>query len=106
MVVNKHHGNIPSNAVYIGRGSMWGNPFVIGKDGDRDTVCNKHKQYLWQQIQTGEVSLKDLAALHNKVLVCFCVPRRCHGHTLEDAAKWAVNKLKLQSASNNANPSN
>lgn len=29
----------PRGARYIGRGSPYGNPFVIGRDGDRDAVC-------------------------------------------------------------------
>ena len=32
--------------VYIGRGSKWGNPFVIGKDGTREEVINKYEEYL------------------------------------------------------------
>ena len=27
---------LPLNAVYIGRGSKWGNPYVIGKHGTRE----------------------------------------------------------------------
>lgn len=34
-VLNKHKDKIPPNAVYVGRPSQWGNPFVRGKDGDR-----------------------------------------------------------------------
>ena len=29
-VLNKHHAGIPAGAIYIGRGSKWGNPFRIG----------------------------------------------------------------------------
>ena len=29
-VLNKHHSGVPARAVYIGRGSKWGNPFRIG----------------------------------------------------------------------------
>jgi hypothetical protein len=29
-VLNKHAVGIPADAVYIGRGSKWGNPFKIG----------------------------------------------------------------------------
>jgi hypothetical protein len=32
--------------VYIGRPSVWGNPYVIGKDGDRETVIRKYREYL------------------------------------------------------------
>lgn len=93
VVLNKHKSGIPAGAVYIGRGSMWGNPFVMGKNGNRDAVCDQHKEHLKQQIRSGEVSLEQLAGLHNKQLVCFCAPLRCHGDTLVQAAAWATEKL-------------
>lgn len=93
MVLNKHHGNIPFDAIYIGRGSKWGNPYEMGKDGNRDEVCDKYDRYLEEQIKTGKFTLEELASLHNKDLVCYCHPKRCHGHSLEKAAKWAWNKL-------------
>ena len=92
-VLNKHKHGIPVGAVYIGRGSRWGNPFVVGRDGTRDEVCEKHRQLLWHQIQEGEITLDDLVSLHGKDLVCFCAPRRCHGDTLEAAAKWASEQI-------------
>ena len=91
-VLNKHKAGIPAGAVYIGRGSIWGNPFVIGKDGDRNEVCEKHEQYLWKQIQSGNIKIEQLAQLHGRDLVCFCAPARCHGDTLVRAAAWAVNQ--------------
>ena len=42
-VLNKHKAGVPSGAVYIGRGSKWGNPFRIGEDGNRATVIAKHE---------------------------------------------------------------
>jgi hypothetical protein len=93
-VLNKKHTGIPAGAVYIGRGSRWGNPFVMGKHGDRDAVCEQHREYLWDQIQKGEVSIQDLADLRGKDLVCFCAPARCHGDTLVQAAEWANKQSK------------
>jgi len=89
-VLNKKVSGVPAGAVYIGRGSKWGNPFVMGKDGDRNTVCDKHREYLWQQVRTGEVTIRDLLDLQGKDLVCFCAPLRCHGHTLKRAIAWAA----------------
>lgn len=99
-VLNKHklpNKEIPAGAVYIGRGSKWGNPFVMSdRPGfDRKGVCDKYREHLWQQIKAGEVLLNDLAALHGKDLVCFCAPCQCHGHTLEKAAEWASQTLNL-----------
>ena len=92
-VLNKHHGNIPENAIYIGRGSKWGNPFPLHKDTNREEVLEKYKKYLTQMIQTNQYTLEDLASLHNQDLVCFCAPKLCHGYPLEKAAKWAWERL-------------
>lgn len=94
-VLNMHKDQLPDDAVFIGRGSRWGNPFIIGKDGNRDTVCEKYRQYLWQQIRAGELDLKALAALDGKDLICFCAPQRCHGHTLIKAAAWAASQIDI-----------
>lgn len=94
MVLNKHKHGMPPGAIYIGRGSRWGNPFVIGKDGDRDEVCDKYREYLKTQIGEGKVTLFDLAQLAHKDLVCFCAPLRCHGDTLERYALHALQTIE------------
>lgn len=98
-VLNKHRHGIPPKAVYIGRGSPWGNPFIIGRDGDRDAVVEQYEAMLASQIDSGSISLEALAALHGKDLVCFCAPQRCHGDVLERAAEWAHNQLILEDKS-------
>jgi hypothetical protein len=75
-VVNKH-AKVPYD-VYIGRGSIWGNPFVMGKDGDRETVIKKYEIYLLQSPNL----MSRLHELKGKVLCCFCHPKGCHGHIL------------------------
>ena len=77
-VHNIYHKTAPADAVYIGRGSIWGNPFVIGKDGNRDEVCNKYEAYLLKN----DHLLRNLWTLAGKDLVCFCHPKRCHGDIL------------------------
>lgn len=75
-VLNKRQHTIPSNARYCGRGSDWGNRFVIGQDGDRNAVCDKHeadlanRPDLLRRLVNGELRGLDL--------VCFCAPARCH----------------------------
>jgi hypothetical protein len=66
-------------AVAIDRSSEWGNPFVLGKDGDRDAACSFFETQ-WMPI-AGRFS-KAAAALTGKVLVCHCYPERCHGEAL------------------------
>jgi hypothetical protein len=78
-VHNTYHRTAPPLAVYIGRGTSWGNPFVIGKDGDRDSVCDKYEQYV---LSNPELVRRIKTELRGKDLVCFCKPKRCHGDFL------------------------
>lgn len=64
--------------VYIGRGSKWGNPFIIGIDGNRNEVCDKYETYLASRKDL----LKCIPELKGKVLGCYCAPNRCHGDLL------------------------
>ena len=64
--------------IFIGRPSVWGNPFVIGVDGSRSAVIDKYKHYL----QKRKDLLSLLPALKGKTLGCFCKPQLCHGDVL------------------------
>ena len=64
--------------VYIGRGSKWGNKFVIGKDGDRAEVIKKYREWILDNKEL----LSSLHELKGKVLGCFCKPKACHGDVL------------------------
>lgn len=65
---------VPGNAVYIGRGTPWGNPFVIGRDGNRDQVCDRFEREVLPTL--------DLTPLIGRDLVCWCHPLRCHGDSI------------------------
>lgn len=84
IVHNKYHDTAPPGAVYIGRGSPFGNPFVIGEDGTRSEVLARYRYYLFQN---PELIAKIKAELPGKDLVCFCAPRACHGDFLLEIAK-------------------
>jgi hypothetical protein len=71
-VLNKHVVGTPTGAVYIGRGSKWGNPFKIGQDGDRSAVIAKHEAWLRDQHHL----LRSIGELRGKDLVCSAHPRR------------------------------
>ena len=86
-VLNKRIHGIPRGAVYIGRPSIWGNPFVIGKDGQRDDVIAKYETWL---LGNGKL-IDQLAALAGKDLVCWCAPARCHGDVLVRLANKSPN---------------
>lgn len=69
--------------VYIGRPSMWGNPFKIGPDGSRADVIAKYKTWLEAR---PELIAKAKAELKGKVLACWCSPSACHGDVLAEVA--------------------
>lgn len=76
-LVNKYH-NVPYD-VYIGRGSPFGNPYVIGIDGNRDEVISKYAKYFLNKIDTEPEFKKLVLQLKGKTLACFCSPKSCHG---------------------------
>lgn len=69
--------------VYIGRGSKWGNRHVIGKDGTREEVIQKHKMELLMDPKLMNDIKKEL---RGKTLGCWCKPESCHGDTLAEIA--------------------
>jgi hypothetical protein len=69
--------------VYIGRPSKWGNPFTIGRDGDRETVIEKYREWLLGQPELVEAARSEL---RGKVLGCWCHPKPCHGDVLAEIA--------------------
>lgn len=87
-VVNKKNS---SYDVYIGRGSKWGNPFVMQNysNTERERVVEEYKKHLWNQIKIGDVTKDDLIALDGKRLACFCAPLKCHGDVIKAAVEWA-----------------
>lgn len=88
MVYNKLTG-VPTNALYVGRGSVWGNPFVIGVDGDRETVIERYRKLLWSRLKSGEIVISQLASLHGRPLYSYPGMVECHGDVLVRAAAWA-----------------
>lgn len=64
--------------VYIGRPGKWQNPFVIGKDGDREEVIKKFEKY----VLSSPDLLSSLSEIRGKILACWCSPKACHGDVL------------------------
>ncbi len=72
------HCRKSSYDVYIGRPSIWGNPFTIGKDGTREEVIEKYREYIKNKPEL----LNRLHELKGKTLGCWCSPKACHGNVL------------------------
>lgn len=67
---------------YIGRGSYWGNPYIIGEHGDRATVIRRFEAYL----RSNPDMLAKVGLLKGKRLGCYCAPKACHGDLLAKLA--------------------
>ena len=68
--------------VFIGRPSVWGNPFMMGRDGTREECVRKYREWIQDQPHL----LSRLSELRGKRLGCFCAPLLCHGTVLVDLA--------------------
>jgi hypothetical protein len=68
-----HCKKVPYN-IYIGRPTVYGNPFVIGKDGNREEVIRKFEEYARNNF---------ISLLHkDAILGCWCAPEMCHGDVI------------------------
>jgi hypothetical protein len=74
-----HGGELPEGAVYIGRPSKWGKPFVIDKDGTREEVVHRYEH---EHLAARPDLMADLPELRGKDLACWCAPKACHGDVL------------------------
>ena len=77
------HCKKESYDIYIGRPSKWGNPFKIGRDGNREEVIEKYRNYI---LMDNEL-MESLNELKDKVLGCWCSPELCHGDVLIELMK-------------------
>jgi hypothetical protein len=97
LVANIHRGQ--RYDVYVGRPSgsrpgPWGNPFVLGKDGNREQVIALYREWLPQQAEL----MRRLPELKGKVLGCFCAPLPCHADVLAELANHGMERDALRAA--------
>ena len=79
-VTKKTLYNLPSDVVYIGRPSKYGNPYKIGRDGTREEVVDKYRRYLNWMLR---LNPKFLEPLIGKRLGCWCnLDLLCHGDVI------------------------
>jgi Domain of unknown function (DUF4326) len=90
----KGHRDDPgfANVVYVGRamhfggwhlpGSPLANPFRPGRDGSRQEVLAKYRQYLLSRPDL----LQLLPGLRGRRLGCWCVPEPCHAEVIAELA--------------------
>lgn len=66
--------------IFIGRPTIWGNPYIIGVDGTREEVLELYEH----RIRSKPQLIKLLHFLKGKTLGCpgNCKPLACHGDIL------------------------
>jgi hypothetical protein len=79
-IVNMHHTD--AFDVKIDRSSIFGNPFYLGTQGDRDAILIKYRTYFLQRIDRDIDFRQQVLGLRNKRLACWCSPKRCHGEVI------------------------
>lgn len=92
---------MPPGAVKVDRSTRWGNPFVLGVDGDQERcvdLCRRllHGEGLPPGMLTSERKtyrdrvLKEVGALRGSDLACWCKPGTpCHADVLLELAALA-----------------
>ena len=84
-VINLNHLGFATpgdDYVFIGRGSIWGNPYKIGRDGTRDECIAKYRVHIVKKLLIEEGLVDELMKLDGKTLGCYCKPEACHGDVL------------------------
>lgn len=78
---------MPENTVYVGRGSKWGNPFVVGEHGTAEECVEKFAMDIgWHNSRLG-FDLEDIEELRGKNLACWCKDGApCHADVLLEIA--------------------
>jgi hypothetical protein len=90
-VINiKHNPNWKQEGIiYIGRGSMFGNPYKIGEDGDRNDVIEKYIKHFHTKLWNHPKFETAIMGLTGLTLGCYCRPKAgfqgkvlCHGQII------------------------
>lgn len=97
-IVNKRKHTPTPYDYYIGRPSKLGNPFLIGRDGDRDEVCDKYIEYFNDNLTMIDSNIsegwKEVVRLYRQYgklnLVCYCYPLRCHGDYIKQVVDYSL----------------
>lgn len=72
------NSKISPYTLYIGRPSIFGNPFPVGVNS-RESVIRKYFEYAINNKRLLE-SIRNIP--YNAILGCFCAPLPCHGDVI------------------------
>ena len=88
VIGNKRNGE---TGIYVGRPTVLGNPFEIGRDGSREEVIAKYREWFYThgvkslKVRKELQRLKHLHALSGSLcLLCWCSPAPCHAEVIKE----------------------
>jgi hypothetical protein len=76
--------------ISIQRPSKWGNPYRVGKDGDKEEVLRKYRVH----IESNKELMDSLIELEGKIIACGCPPQPCHGDVLRELIREKYEKQR------------
>lgn len=83
---------LPPGTINCARPGKFGNPFVLGADGDRETCVRKHRLFLGILLKHNPTGLDELKG---KNLACWCaIGDLCHADTLLEFANKEASDAK------------
>jgi hypothetical protein len=71
-------------ATPIDRRTVFGNPFIIGRDGTREEVIELYKDYFYERLSNDPDFKEAVDDLNGDVLGCWCKPLPCHGDVIAE----------------------
>jgi hypothetical protein len=108
-VKNKHKSKPEPNDIYIGRGSVLGNPFThfdLEKTKaefhceTREESISSYEKYLLEKIEKKDSAICNelnkiyfLAIKQDVSLICFCKPKSCHGDIIKKVIEQRIYNL-------------
>lgn len=111
VVVNIHNLPDMEDGMFcrIDRQTVFGNPFIIGRDGGRNDVVMKYYETFRERYLQNEELRKEFNRLLSYLLKeedgklylgCWCSPQPCHGDVLKrlSAISWINIKSGIKSA--------
>ncbi|AFC21599.1 hypothetical protein GAP32_149 [Cronobacter phage vB_CsaM_GAP32] len=93
VLINRHKGEFD---VYIGRGTIWGNPHPIdpGQGISRQISIEMYREHLYKCLEDGTITVKDVLSLSGKRIGCSCSPLPCHGDVIIEVFNCIVEMLE------------
>jgi hypothetical protein len=77
--------NAGGDFVPVDRRTIFGNPFKIPRDGTREEVVEKYREWFMDRIAVDPGFRRAVMELRGCRLGCWCKPELCHGDVI---AEW------------------